>query len=62
MVSDYYVYVFTTIINTNYSTSVYLSGLWSLCVCVIGAVISVDDRGKARRSILVVSDHYVYVL
>ena len=39
-----------------------LHGLWSLFVCVIGAVVSVDDRGKTRRSIVVVSDHYVYVL
>ena len=62
MVSEYYVYVFTTIINTNYSTSFSPSGLWSLCVCVIGAVVSVDDRGNARRSLLVVSDYYVYVL
>ena len=28
----------------------------------LGAVVGVGDRGNARRSLLVVSDHYVYVL
>ena len=43
--------------------SLSLSGLWSLFVCVIGAVGAVVDGGKARRdALLLVSDHYLYVL